>query len=365
MDEQLTNANTRCNNLRLEIDKLNAKNGRLKVQIREKLESVDVKNHVKTENEYGDEAVIETVVDVVVQNMISTIEIEKDCADMMKLNQKEKKDLSEKNRHLKAESKKLKKKLNGQIQNLKSESMKMKQKFNDQISMKNNTIEHLKRRIESHEEEVKSLEKKINGYKNREKVSEMINYPTGYLGYAPSLPDPNGILKAVDIRLQEKEAEFGETLKAIMTEMENMKKMNIEANERKSGDKDVLIKKRNTDGKKKKLHNVVKRDVNSDNSIQNDGKSKGRSYAAVTKSDNDVKFGKLDQRKIWKKKKSSDNVKPENNANPDNENQGEWIIVERKKKKGKSDKNGVVKVMKSRHGNYCVSMVIKKKKKEN
>ena len=46
-----------------------------------------------------------------------------------------------------------------------------------------------------------------------------------------------------------------------MTEMENMKKLNIEANERKSGDKDVLIKKRNTDGKKKKLHNVVKRDV--------------------------------------------------------------------------------------------------------
>ena len=40
-------------------------------------------------------------------------------------------------------------------------------------------------------------------------------------------------------------------------------------------------------------------------------------------------------------------------------------MVERKKKKGKSDKNGVVKVMKSRHGNYCVSMVIKKKKKEN
>ena len=97
----------------------------------------------------------------------------------------------------------------------------------------------------------------------------------------------------------------------------------------------------------------------------NDGKSKGRSYAAVTKSDSDVKSGKSDQRKIWKKKKSSDNVKPENNAKSDNENQGEWIIVERKKKKGKSDKNGVVKVMKSRHGNYCVSMVIKKKKKEN
>ena len=232
--------------------------------------------------------------------------------------------------------------------------------------MKDKTIEYLKGKIEPYEEEIKSLEKKINGYKNREKVSEMISYPTEYLGYAPSLPDPNGILKAVDIRLQEKEAKFGETLKAIMTEMENMKKMNIEANERKSGDKDVLIKKRNTDGKKKKLHNVVKRDVNSDNSIQNDGKSKGRSYAAVTKSANDVKFGKSDQRKIWKKKKSSDNVKPENNANPDNENQGEWIIVERKKKKkGKSNKNGVVKVMKSRHGNYCVSMVIKKKKKEN
>ena len=142
-----------------------------------------------------------------------------------------------------------------------------------------------------------------------------------------------------------------------MTEMENMKKMNIEANERKSGDKDVLIKKRNTDEKKKKLHNVVKRDVNSDNSIQNDGKSKGRSYAAVTKSDNNVKSGKSDQRKIWKKKKSSENVKPENNAKSDNENQGEWIIVERKKKKGKSDKNGVVKVMKSRQGNYCVIII--------
>ena len=58
-------------------------------------------------------------------------------------------------------------------------------------------------------------------------------------------------------------------------------------------------------------------------------------------------------------------MKPENNAKSDNEIQGEWIMVERKKKKGKSDKNGVVKVMKSRHGNYCVSMVIKKKKKEN
>ena len=54
----------------------------------ENLESVDVKNHVETENECRDEAVIETVVDAVVQNMISKTEIEKDRADMMKLNQK-------------------------------------------------------------------------------------------------------------------------------------------------------------------------------------------------------------------------------------------------------------------------------------
>ena len=83
--------------------------------------------------------------------------------------------------------------------------------------MKDKTIGYLKRRIESYEEEIKSLEEKINGYKHREKVSEIIGYRTGYLGYAPSLPDPNGILKVVDIRLQERTTEFEETLKTIVT----------------------------------------------------------------------------------------------------------------------------------------------------
>ena len=166
----------------------------------------------------------ETVVDAIVQNMISKIEIEKDRADMMKLNQK-KKDLSEKNRNLKAESKELKKKLNGQIWNLKSESKKMKQRINNEISMKNNTIEYLKRRIESYEEEVKSLEKKINGYEIREKVFEMIGYH-GYPGYAP-VPNPHGILKALDVRIQEKSTEWTKTLETIMTEIKKIGRAHV------------------------------------------------------------------------------------------------------------------------------------------
>ena len=141
-----------------------------------------------------------------------------------------------------------------------------------------------------------------------------------------------------------------ETLK----EMKNLKEMNVKANERKSRDKDV---KRKTDEKKKKLHEVVKRGVNSDNSIQNDRKSKGRSYRDAVKSDEDKKFNKSDQRK---EKKSSDNVKSENDTKSDNGNQEEWTRVEGKKK-GKSDKNVTVKVMKSKNGNYWVSMIIKKK----
>ena len=38
-----------------------------------------------------------------------------------------------------------------------------------------------------------------------------------------------------------------------------------------------------TDGKKKKLHQVVKSDVNSDNLIQNDRKSERRSYKDAVK----------------------------------------------------------------------------------
>ena len=120
----------------------------------------------------------------------------------------------------------------------------------------------------------------------------------------------------------------------------------------KSGDKGVLKPK--TDGKKKKLHQVVKSDVNSDNLIQNDRKSKRRSYKDAVKSDKDRKF-----------KKSSDIVKSENEAKSDNENQGEWTVVGEKKKKGKkqsekgkSDKNVVVEVMRSGRGNYWI---IKKK----
>ena len=65
MDEQLTNAKTRWNNLKLEKDELKTENKSLKAQICDKLESVDVKNHVETENECRDEAVIETVIDVI------------------------------------------------------------------------------------------------------------------------------------------------------------------------------------------------------------------------------------------------------------------------------------------------------------
>ena len=130
--------------------------------------------------------------------------------------------------------------------------------------------------------------------------------------------------------------------------MKNLKEMNVKTDGRKSGDKGVLKPK--TDGKKKKLHQVVKSDVNSDNLIQNDRKSKRRSYKDAVKSDKDRKF-----------KKSSDIVKSENEVKSDNENQGEWTVVGKKKKKGKSDKNVTVKVMKSKNGNYWVSMIIKKK----
>ena len=71
-------------------------------------------------------------------------------------------------------------------------------------------------------------------------------------------------------------------------------------------------------------------------------------------SDKDKKFNKSDQRK---EKKSSDNVKSENDTKSDNGNQEEWTTVEGKKKR-KSDKNVAVEVMKSGRGNYWI---IKKK----
>ena len=235
--------------------------------------------------------------------------------------------------------------------------MKLKQKLDEQISMKDNTIEYVKKKMEADKARIKGLEEEIKSSKNREKVSEMIGY--GYPRYAP-LPNPHRILEAVDDRIQEKSTEWTKTLKTIMTEiktlkeMKNLKEMNVKANERKSRDKDV---KRKTDEKKKKLHEVVKRGVNSDNSIQNDRKSKGQSYKDAVESDKDKKFNKSDQRK---EKKLSNNVKSENDTKSDNGNQEEWTTVEGKKKR-KSDKNVTVKVMKSKNGNYWVSMIIKKK----
>ena len=313
LNEQLANAKTRCDNMKLGIDGLKTEN--------------------KTEDGGGDEAVIKAVVDAIVQNVvcISAMEIEKDKEDMMELNCDKMKDLNEKIRNLKTESKKQKKEFKNQTRNSKSEIMKLKQKLDEQILMKDNTIEYLKKKMEAAKARIKGLEEEIESYKNREKISADI--------------------------IQLRDAELGKTLKKIMNEigtlkeMKNLKEMNVKANERKSRDKDV---KRKTDEKKKNLPKVVKRDVNSDNSIQNDRKSKRQSYKDAVDSDKDKKSGKSDQ------KKSSDNVKSENDAKSDNGNQEEWTMVEGKKK-GKSDKNVTVKAMKSKNGNYWVSRIIKKK----
>ena len=264
MNEQLANAKTRCDNMKLEIDGLKTEN--------------------KAEDRGGDEAVIKAVVDAIVQNVvcISAMEIEKDNEDMVKRNCEKMKDLNEKIRKLEAESKKQEKEFKDQARKSKSEIIKLKQKWDKQISMKNKTIEYVKEKMEADKARIKGLEEKIKSDVNRAKVSEMIGYH-GYPGYAP-LPNPHRILEAVDDRIQEKSTEWTKTLKKIMTEIETLKEM----------------------------------------------------------------------------KKSSDNVKSENDTKSDNGNQEEWTTVEGKKKR-KSDKNVTVKVMKSKNGNYWVSMIIKKK----
>ena len=83
-----------------------------------------------------------------------------------------------------------------------------------------------------------------------------------------------------------------------------------------------------------------------------------------------MKFNKSDQEMVGKKKNSYDIGKSENDVKSDKPNRGEWIVVDKKKKKKKkkkkseikkSDKNGTVKVMKSKRGNYWVLTVKKKK----
>ena len=130
-------------NLRLEIDGLKTEN--------------------KAEDRGGDEAVIKAVVDAIVQNVvcISAMEIEKDNEDMVKRNCEKMKDLNEKIRKLKAESKKQEKEFKDQARKSKSEIIKLKQKWNKQISMKDNTIEYVKKKMEADKARIKGLEEEI------------------------------------------------------------------------------------------------------------------------------------------------------------------------------------------------------------
>ena len=170
-------------------------------------------------------AVVKSVVDAIVQNMIRIADSNEKNADMMELNCEKMKHLNEKIRKLKAESKKQEKEFNDQARKSKSEIIKLKQKWDKQISMKDDTIEYVKKKMEADKAKIKGLEEEIESYKNREIISADI--------------------------IQLRDAELGKTLKKIMTGMKNLKEMNVKTDGRKSGDKGVL--KLKTDRKKKNL----------------------------------------------------------------------------------------------------------------